>query len=460
LPRLHEPKTHGYFTALERYSPLPAGEGKGEGKGTFVVSTPASNAGTFRRRKRAKATGVWPNQVMSFNNPTALRVGMTGTMAGKSFRVAGRVVVGMEEEGETYYWNEFNLVSMEGESATLVYEEGDAGGEWRLFTMFEPEYPMPADDAATKRVGDPLDFGEGQYRVTLVDESRVYHIEGEAPEGVEAGDVARYFNAEAGNKMIVVSWTGEEVEYFRGADLSRDTVMSAFGLRSDAAAGLGGLLSSALSSTTTSAPPMPLMMKLVGVFIILAALFASYSSCRPKIRQVAVKKVSAPASPLAVGSTGRLNGRNYRIQWHTVVEIAQVGLIYDRHEYQLLDDEENKALLVYGSKPGAKDWLLFTLLQPITPLTPFQTAALRIGDMANLDGYVAPVSELFQTTIRQMESADPTGSNNGTVFFGFSAQSGSTLLLARWYDSGIAFYHGIALPSKDVAAAFNAKTAD
>jgi len=56
-------------------------------------------------------------------------------------------------------------------------------------------------------------------RVTLVDESKVYWVEGRPPEGVELGDIANYFNALAGNRMYVVSWTGPEVEVFQGMDL-------------------------------------------------------------------------------------------------------------------------------------------------------------------------------------------------------------------------------------------------
>ena len=85
---------------------------------------------------------------------------------------------------------------------------------------------MTAADAATKQAGDPLNLDGTAVRVTLVDESRVCDIEGEAPEGVEVGDVARYFNAESGNTMQVVSWTGEEVEYFRGKSL-RNSAFSA-----------------------------------------------------------------------------------------------------------------------------------------------------------------------------------------------------------------------------------------
>ena len=70
----------------------------------------------------------------------------------------GRVVLGEQEEGETYYWNEFNLESDAGEVATLVYEETERGGEWRLFHLFDPQSPITAADAATERPGDALDL--------------------------------------------------------------------------------------------------------------------------------------------------------------------------------------------------------------------------------------------------------------------------------------------------------------
>src|ERR1035438_10112347 len=156
---------------------------------------------------------------------------MTGKLSGKQYRVVGRVVLGEEEEGGTYYWNEFNLETDAGEVATLVYEETERGVEWRLFQMFEPGCPMAAADAATKREGDPLDLDGTHMFVRLVSKSRVYHIEGKAPEGVDLGDMAHYFNAVAGNTMMVVSWTGEEVEFYKGLDLSPTTVSAAFNVR-------------------------------------------------------------------------------------------------------------------------------------------------------------------------------------------------------------------------------------
>ena len=60
---------------------------------------------------------------------------MTGNFVGKHYRVAGRMVMSMEEAGATYYWNEFYLIGDQGNCATLVYEETDNGSEWRLFTL-------------------------------------------------------------------------------------------------------------------------------------------------------------------------------------------------------------------------------------------------------------------------------------------------------------------------------------
>ena len=119
-----------------------------------------------------------------------------------------------------------------------------------MFTLFEPEFVMTAEDAATKRVGDELNLDGHDVRVTLVDETRVYHIEGEAPEGVELGDVAHYFNAESGSRMVVASWTGDEVEYYRGVTVSADRIASAFHLRTGSLDRLSQLSGSSFLSSS------------------------------------------------------------------------------------------------------------------------------------------------------------------------------------------------------------------
>ncbi len=395
---------------------------------------------------------------MSHANPTALRLGMTGTLSDRRFRVVGRVVMGMEEDGETYYWHEFNLADDRGGFATLVYEDTDHGGEWRMFTQFEMEYPVTAADAASKRVGDPLNLDGTPVRVTLVDESRVYEIEGEAPEGVEVGDVAHYFNAEAANTMQVVSWTGDEVECFRGVTLPAGVLESAFKLPRTSASNLSRALESGTAAGAGYDKWSAFAIKLVGVILVTVMVFVGFSYWK-KSRARRSSILTAPASPLAVGNAGTLDGVQYRIRSHALVEVAQVGRVQSRREYELVDDEGNSARLIHGYQPGAGDWMLFLPLRSLEPMTPAQAAALSVGTIVKVDGVVAPVAELFQAVVRQIEfaaNAAPTPTD-GPVTFGYRGRSGMTHLEARWNNDGIHFERGRDLKAAAVLTAFGRK---
>src|ERR1035438_9495909 len=138
-------------------------------------------------------------------------------------------------------------------------------------------------------------------------------------------------------------------------------------------------------------------------------------SCRVGARRPARGR-ARPASRSAVGKTGKLGGTRFQVQSHLLVEMAMVGRRFDRHEYVLSDETGIKALLVCGSKPGVGDWWLFQPLQPVAPLSPQQAAAVRWGQTLNVDGLVAKVSELFQSTIREVESPEASDLNPGDVF--------------------------------------------
>ena len=384
---------------------------------------------------------------MSLANPTPIKLGMTGNFSGTQYRVVGRVVMGVVEGGQTYYWNEFNLETDARESATLVCEQTERGGEWRLFSLFEPESPITAQDAATKRVGDPLNLDGTDVRVTLVEQSRVYFIEGKAPEGVEVGDIANYFNAGGGSNMDVVSWTGEEVECYHGVNLPRGVVSAAFNIRLPDFSSLlqtpdAGYGSSGLSSKV-----------LAGLVAVIIA-FAGYFSFFPSRRPPAVIRTSAPASSLTIGSTGTLKEKEFRIQSHTLVEIALLGRKFERHEYYLVNDAGDKALLVCGSTAGAENWILFTPLHPAEPMTPQHAGAVRLGQTVNVDGIVARVSDLFQSTIRLVEGPEADTLKNCDVLFCFSGRSEYVQLYVRWNANRIDFFQGKTLSEKDVAAAF------
>ena len=399
---------------------------------------------------------------MSYENHTPLRVGATGTLDGWRVRVAGRVVMSMEEDGETYYWNEFNLVDGFGRSATLVLEETEDGPEWKLFKPFAPIRAMSAAEAAQQRVGDRVNLDGAQTPITLVDQSRVSHIEGTAPEGTEVGDVAHYFNADAGTRMLVVSWTGDEIEFYEGHDVPAERVAQAFGVS---------------LQTSAVAPPSlrPLhqggaainpgnFTKIVGVVLSLVCLFAFYScnwgrgSTSAPARAGPPPKQAAPALRLTPGARGALAQRDYLIANHALIEVARIGGRQDRHEYALRGSDSDSALLVNGLTGNPREW---HLLQPLGgepalgTMDPFDAATRRKGAPVRIGERTLEVSELFQSKLLAAD-ATGTGAAWSALQYGFVASRADEWLIARWNQAGIQFHLGRRVTEAEVLAAFGA----
>jgi len=357
------------------------------------------------------------------------------------------------DDGTTYYWNEFNLQSDNGHATTLVYEVTDNGPEWRLFTMFDPQFPITAADAATKRVGDPLNLDGTDVRVMLLDNSRVYHIEGQAPEGEDVGDRAQYFNAEAGSTMIVVSWTGDEVECYHGVTISASTVAKAFDVPL-ATLSRANLSNFVLSGSPSSSSSSFWMILPIGILVVVFLIAIFPISLRPRTTR-AVTRVAALDAHLPVGATGKIDGKNYTIVSDALVELNEVGVVFQRHEFHLRDEDGNGALLIRGWKPGNKNWCLLTLHDPSTPMTSQQAAAVQIGQKLNFSDVSVPADTLLRFTTLNVNSANVLQNTTGKVFYGFSGETGITLMLARWDEDTINFYEGHSLTA-DPASSFTA----
>ena len=407
---------------------------------------------------------------MSHENPTPLRVGATGTLNGWRVRVAGRLVMSVEVEGENYFWSEFHLVDNSGNSATLVFEEGEDGPEWKLFRAFTPAQPMTAREAAAKTVGDKVNLDGTPLAITLVDQSRVEFIEGEAPEGVEVGDVAHYFNADTGSRMLVASWTGDEIEFYEGLDAPADSVSAAFGF----ARGATRSVSPNASSSFRGAEESPasflgggaatkssgLLVKIVLALLVAASLFAAYScfsrGSSPRISAGPAAKRPAPPARLATGASGSLTDHRYVVVGQNVVEVARTSGRHERREYLLSEDSALPALLVNGLSGGAQEWHLLRET-PVPPeLTPYDAATRRKGAPVETAGRTLRVTELFLGKILSADNQpESTGSSAaGTVHYGFVGREAGDVLVARWTENKIQFYRGTTVPETEVLAAF------
>lgn len=402
---------------------------------------------------------------MNTANPTPLRLGAKGTLNGWSVRVAGRVVMSMELDGETYTWNEFNLVDASGNGATLVFEETEDGPEWKLFRAITPDRPLTVGEAAAKSVGDTVNLDGSPVEITLVDQSRVAFIEGTAPEGVEVGDVANYFNADTGDRMLVVSWTGGELEYYEGLDVPPDAVATAFGFSPERVRpATSSFREESQSFDRETSGPSGLWHKAVLVLLSVAGL-SSMRSCfsdwnfSPSITTSFTKR-AAPASVLANGAKGTLGGKTYVVAAQSVTDIARVSGRHQRREYWLRGDGDERALLVNALSGGAKEWHLLRAVPVPAGLNPYDAAALRKGVPVKAGERTYPVSDLFQCKTLSVDATGEAAATlpAGSVEYGFvagaTAGSNQGTVVARWTEKKLQLFAGPAVPDAEVLAAF------
>ncbi len=316
---------------------------------------------------------------MSYANPTPLYIGAPGTLKGWRTRVAGRAVMSMEDGGARYSWHEFFLVGDDGEAATLVFEEGENGPEWKLFRWLEPRAPITAAEARKKKVGDTVALDGHPTPVTLVDQSRVDYLEGEIPEGVTVGDIANYFNADAGNRMLVASWTGDEIEFYQGFDLEAAEVAQAFGF-SDRAERAAGIARSqeAFAASTRRATRLTIFAAAVVVLLVVlvAGLFAVRKTNRPASPAGTAARPAAgkPALILKNGDRLALAGATWTVSAAALTQVGRKVQPGAWREYPVINDAGGRALLVNGLSGSPYGWHLLAPVRLPLDLDPVRAA--------------------------------------------------------------------------------------
>jgi hypothetical protein len=218
---------------------------------------------------------------------------------------------------------------------------------------------------------------------------------------------------------------------------------------------LSGFQGGNSSDSTDYASGAAFVLKALAVLVVFFLIFGRNLACAPTRLAAPVKPIAAPKPPLLTGATGRLDGTPLRITAHAVVEIAETGRIYERHEYTLDDGSNAPLLLVCGNAPGASEWLLFTPIIPLGPPTPTQAAAQKAGDIVTVDGLRATVSGIFQSTLHGVDNVARTDWHYGDVSYGYFGRADYFSLLARWNNAGIWFYRGKTISPTTVTAAFS-----
>jgi hypothetical protein len=393
---------------------------------------------------------------MSSENPTRLEIGQQATIDGQRMTVRGRVVLSMiADDGETYYWNEFNLVGDAGREVTLVFEETDAGPTWKWYELFEPLRPLSVDQAKLVRVGNTVDLGEGRLEVTLVDQTRVEYIEGVAPEGVERGDVAQYFNAESRDESFVVSWSRDEIEFYRGRDLARGRVEALFHLRPQ----LARPVEPSFSREQQSRPGRNWMtvifagIAVLMVGLILAGTFSKSSRKPPRETKQLRDVPASPAVVLKPGARGVLDGRELTVTAHCVQRVVRMGGGFERHEYVVTESTGETLLLVNSAGGSPRDWYLLRSVKPPAGFSPYEAAALRQGKTVQLAGRSLQIFQIFAAEVRSLEGAVQAIWRREGRSYGLLARAAEELVLMRWDGSELYWYQGRAMTEAQVRSA-------
>ena len=160
-----------------------------------------------------------------FRNPTPLKLGMKARFGAVEYELIGRIVWSMVEEGETYLWQEFQLIGSDG---SIYYLEMDEG-QWKLSQKFVPLTPF--DPKADYHAGTHVSLDSAPATVTDRAVATIKHIEGELTYKAEVGDQMQYIDAKRMNTFYSVEWTEDSIEYYRGKYLSDREVYKAFDLK-------------------------------------------------------------------------------------------------------------------------------------------------------------------------------------------------------------------------------------
>ena len=169
-----------------------------------------------------------------YPNKTPIRLGMKAKLYGRVYTVGGRLVVSMMEDGERYYWDEWQLVAPDGSVLFLEFDEG----RWKLLQPVDASQPIGGDLSRMRR-GSRVTIAGRQATVIEFSTARVHHVEGTFTWPVKVGDESHYIDAKGGTSDYAVEWFDDDrpVEHYRVQHLSKAGVYAAFDLK-DARAGL------------------------------------------------------------------------------------------------------------------------------------------------------------------------------------------------------------------------------
>lgn len=174
-----------------------------------------------------------PGGTFAYTSP--LRIGMSAQIQGKKYIAVGRLLYEQtDDEGGYYTWEEWVLLSQDGEARYLEFDEG----KWTITEAWPggpDEFPMNISAGSNTQIN-------GSW-ATVVDEGvcKVRGLEGEIPWPVDLSRSMKFADFTMSGQLISAEYDPAlgEIEWFQGKRLQPSEVFSMFGLQKEAAAETG-----------------------------------------------------------------------------------------------------------------------------------------------------------------------------------------------------------------------------
>jgi hypothetical protein len=165
------------------------------------------------------------SKAWAFPPATFLRLGMKAKYSGRDYEVWGRQVFRQtDDEGVVYQWEEFVLVSPDGDLLYLEYDEG----KWKISEPFVPQQPPDNAQLSIAAEGGSLHMEGHGCSVTDAGTSQLVYVQGEFPWLVAPGRIRRFVDAQHLNDFYSIEWSEDEIEYYRGRYVDERQILSMF----------------------------------------------------------------------------------------------------------------------------------------------------------------------------------------------------------------------------------------
>jgi hypothetical protein len=150
-----------------------------------------------------------------------IKLGLDAKIDGALHQVIGRLRLTDHDDEDTWFWDEWLLVSEKGNYVWVQEDEG----KYELQRTFTPTAPIPAD---VLQSGAMLDIDGKNHLVRERSSAGVSFVEGELTWKAQVGDRVQFIDATRGLEHVGVEWTASEIEFFRREKLSWARVLEIF----------------------------------------------------------------------------------------------------------------------------------------------------------------------------------------------------------------------------------------